>query len=178
MLTLAYSQVELRRVVLSKFLPAAPLPGPVPGNGSLKLIYTVDVPENEHWFIIGGSLTADFDSAFLLMQSGYGRLRDPASVSGSFEGIVFPAVTFNLAGDTSGSIGVSLQGVEAPARWQVAMKASVSNSDAAIHNVIEIQAELLVRPSRLVTSLETSRIQTQRGETSHLNQRLIFGGGR
>lgn len=174
MIQVAFSQIETRVVNLGLETPAA-IPVAIAAGASQKLQFSTTVPMTEHWFLLGMGLICNFDSNLVTITGGYGRVRS-RSEQAIFGGVYFPTNLSNFLADATGTISVSLSGVEASQGDNLTIVGSVLNSDSVTRNISTIEAQCLVRPARLTTDIELANFS--RSQANDLSQRLNFGGGR
>ena len=179
MLMAALSQVEVRHVAMEG---TAAFPVAVAASGTSAVIFTVTVPTDELWVVLGCGARLAFDAVSLSIVSAFGQITPfGQTIDGNLgQSCIFPAVVANMSNLQIATSAFSLAGIELSPGANVRVTMAVTNSDAVnARNVTATvpapsYAGLVVRPFRLVTEIATARLVESRVDTA-LAQRLLVG---
>jgi hypothetical protein len=152
MLEAPYSQIETRMIHLTA-LSAAPLA--VAASTRTAFIWTVTVPQNEQWQLIGVGGVVTFDSGQLTGGNSIGSITS-ARWGGRI--LYFPLQVVNYVGAFQAFASLLLPGLVAAPGDVVRINLECVNADAALpHNVSAEQADGLVLPIRLTANIALAR---------------------
>lgn len=179
MLTLPLTQIETRQVDLVWTVPdPVTLPLAIGAAAGQVFLASVTVPLDEHWFVIGIGASFDFDNKNVQVESAGSRVVGPNETD-PLQGTIYPASISNNRADSTAILSLSLQGAEIPAGHTVNVIGSIVNFDSGGgHTINAMSGRLLVRPARIMSSIETASLQQRRGEVGNLLERFQAGSGR